>query len=437
MEKKSKEIQLNNRLIWITWRIIMELHKGQILENKYEILEKIGVGGFSTVYKALQININRLVALKVFSRYNCINNEINVLKNIKHDFLPQLFDVINSEYGQIIVMEYIDGINLMEYINEYKEIDTFNVIRYINQLCDVIGYIHRHNPPILHCDIKPNNILLTKSNNICLIDFNLSRIRDFGMNVLGRTDGYSAPEFYDKDAFSDIQNRLFALEVTSIAYFTGQENERNSLIKRFSEIKETADIFSIGATLYFLLSGIHPKYSKTDFDIIDEKISYIVKKAMEINPTKRYQTIEELKQDLLRQEYLYDVALSFAGEDRSYAEIIANKLKNRGIKVFYDKFETANLWGKDLFQYLSHIYKDNAKYCVIFISDAYKQKMWTRHELRNAQNRSFLENKEYILPIFLENVELDGLNDTIGYVKASEFSESEIVDLIIEKVNKI
>lgn len=138
-----------------------------------------------------------------------------------------------------------------------------------------------------------------------------------------------------------------------------------------------------------------------------------------------------------KMDFEFDVALSFAGEDREYVDVIANRLKNNGIKVFYDKFEVSNLWGKDLYQYLSHIYKDNAKYCVIFISDSYKNKTWTRHELRNAQNRAFLENKEYILPVFLENVELDGLNDTIGYIKASEFSESEVADLIIEKVNKI
>ncbi len=130
----------------------------------------------------------------------------------------------------------------------------------------------------------------------------------------------------------------------------------------------------------------------------------------------------------------YDVALSFAGEDRIYVDIIANELKSRGVKVFYDKFEVANLWGKDLYQYLSHIYKDNARFCVIFVSQNYKKKAWTLLELRNAQNRAFHENKEYILPIYLEDVELDGLIDTIGYIKASEFSESEIVDLIIEKI---
>ena len=121
-----------------------------------------------------------------------------------------------------------------------------------------------------------------------------------------------------------------------------------------------------------------------------------------------------------KMEYKFDIALSFAGEDREYVDKIANELKNKGLRIFYDKFETSNLWGKDLYQYLSHIYKDNARYCVIFISNFYKNKAWTRHELRNAQNRALFENKEYILPVFLENVELDGLNNTIGYIKASE-----------------
>lgn len=141
-----------------------------------------------------------------------------------------------------------------------------------------------------------------------------------------------------------------------------------------------------------------------------------------------YQVLSE------KNEYEYDVALSFAGEDRAYVEVIANKLKNRGIKVFFDKFEISKLWGKDLYPCLNHIYKDSAKYCVIFVSKSYKNKAWTQHELKSAQNRAFIENKEYILPIFLEHVKLDGINDTIGYINASEFSESEIVDLIIEKL---
>lgn len=151
----------------------------------------------------------------------------------------------------------------------------------------------------------------------------------------------------------------------------------------------------------------------------------------------QYDQIFELLTNGKIHKFDYDVTLSFAGEDREYVEKIATNLKERGIKVFYDKFEVANLWGKDLYQYLSKIYKDNARFCVIFISQNYKDKAWTIHELRNAQNRAFHENKEYILPIYLEDVELEGLIDTIGHLKANEYSYEEICDIIIEKINMI
>ena len=171
-------------------------------------------------------------------------------------------------------------------------------------------------------------------------------------------------------------------------------------------------------------------------DELINKLNYESEKFSNIT-NEVYKTMYSTQFINLKEKYDFDVALSFAGEDREYVERIASNLKSRGIKVFYDKFEVANLWGKDLYQYLSHIYKDNARFCIVFVSQKYKEKAWTKHELKNAQNRAFHENKEYILPVFLENIELDGLNDTIGYIKVSEFSESEIVDLIIEKVNKI
>jgi tetratricopeptide (TPR) repeat protein len=97
------------------------------------------------------------------------------------------------------------------------------------------------------------------------------------------------------------------------------------------------------------------------------------------------------------QEFKYEVAFSFAGEDRKIVEKLAELLLNKGISVFYDRFEQANLWGKDIYQYLQHIYRDSAKFCVIFLSEAYAKKLWTRHELKQAQDRAFRENKEYIL----------------------------------------
>ncbi len=82
------------------------------------------------------------------------------------------------------------------------------------------------------------------------------------------------------------------------------------------------------------------------------------------------------------------LALSFAGEDREFAEGLAVELRNFGLKVFYDRHEQANLWGKDLYQHLQAVYRDSSRVCVVFISRHYGEKLWTKHELRQAQARA-------------------------------------------------
>ncbi len=132
----------------------------------------------------------------------------------------------------------------------------------------------------------------------------------------------------------------------------------------------------------------------------------------------------------------YDVALSFAGEDRTYVREIAKRLRAKKLKVFYDEFEEANLLGKDLYQYLHYIYKECALFCVVFVSKNYIKKAWTRVELRAAQNRAFLNSNEYILPLMLEvGVKLPGLSDTIGYIGTYDHTATQIVKIICEKVN--
>lgn len=84
----------------------------------------------------------------------------------------------------------------------------------------------------------------------------------------------------------------------------------------------------------------------------------------------------------------YDIALSFAGENREVAEELASVLAKYQIRVFYDMNEQAELWGKDLYQHLQTIYKDKAKYCVVFISQHYADKFWTKHELKQMQARA-------------------------------------------------
>ena len=130
----------------------------------------------------------------------------------------------------------------------------------------------------------------------------------------------------------------------------------------------------------------------------------------------------------------YDIALSFAGEDRSTAEALANHLSGDGIRVFYDAYERAALWGVDLYQHLQSVYRDKARYCVILVSAAYAQKMWTRHELKQAQARAFRENSEYILPVRLDDTENVAHNATVGYIDLREHSIEQLQVVVRQKL---
>ncbi|WP_062056970.1 toll/interleukin-1 receptor domain-containing protein [Aquimarina longa] len=134
--------------------------------------------------------------------------------------------------------------------------------------------------------------------------------------------------------------------------------------------------------------------------------------------------------------YEYDIALSFAGENRAYVEEVANSLKARGIKVFYDLFEETNLWGKNLYEYLSEIYQNRARYTILFISGFYNKKLWTNHERASMQARAFQESREYILPARFDDTEIPGVLKTIGYINLKDRTPDEFAGLIEKKLKK-
>ena len=134
--------------------------------------------------------------------------------------------------------------------------------------------------------------------------------------------------------------------------------------------------------------------------------------------------------------YEYDLCLSFAGEDRAYVEEVAQHLRKAGKKIFYDQYEKASLWGKDLYQHLDSVYREKAMFCMIFVSSAYAKKLWTKHELKAAQARAFREHKEYILPVRLDATEIPGLFETTGYIDGSTHLPSDIAELFILKLDE-
>jgi hypothetical protein len=133
-------------------------------------------------------------------------------------------------------------------------------------------------------------------------------------------------------------------------------------------------------------------------------------------------------------KFKYDIAISFAGEDRKYADEIAKCLTENGINVFRDKYEEADMWGKNLYTHLDSVYQDEAKYCVMLISESYSKKQWTNHERASAQARAFKENEEYILPVRLDDTSIPGILGTIAYIDGKANTPKQICSLIIKKL---
>jgi hypothetical protein len=132
----------------------------------------------------------------------------------------------------------------------------------------------------------------------------------------------------------------------------------------------------------------------------------------------------------------YDVALSYASEDRHYVKEVAEILRFSGIKVFYDEFEEATLWGKNLYSYLRSVYSEQALYTIMFCSENYARKLWTNHERESAQERAFRENSEYILPTRFDDTRIPGLLATVAYIDLRKKTPYELCELIGDKLHK-
>jgi len=132
----------------------------------------------------------------------------------------------------------------------------------------------------------------------------------------------------------------------------------------------------------------------------------------------------------------FEVALSFAGEDRSYVEAVASYLKGRGVRVFYDAYEKVDLWGKNLYEHLTEVYGSRSRHVVMFISKHYADKVWPNHERKSAQARALSEKGEYLLPARFDDTPVPGLLSTVTYVSLGSLSPTEFGRLIEEKIGR-
>ena len=117
---------------------------------------------------------------------------------------------------------------------------------------------------------------------------------------------------------------------------------------------------------------------------------------------------------------------------------MANSLRDSGVRVFYDLFKEVDLWGKNLYDYLSDIYMNKAFYTIMFISKHYAHKLWPTHERQAMQARAFQENQEYILPARFDDTPIPGVLTTIAYISLKNRSPSDFAEIIRNKlINRI
>lgn len=255
------------------------LEIGSIIDGKYKILNKIGQGGMSVVYLAMNERANKQWAIKEVRKdgtkdYEVVKQgliaETDILKRLNHPHLPSIIDVIDCDDTFLIVMDYIEGRTLDHWLKKEGAQPQERVVEWAKQICDVLGYLHSRKPPIIYRDLKPSNVMLKPDGKIMIIDFGTARefkeqsIED--TKCLG-TQGYAAPEQYGGH---------------------GQTDART-------------DIYNLGATMYHLLTGHNPSLPPYEMypirqwnPSLSSGLEAIVTKCTQRNPNDRYQSCAEL-----------------------------------------------------------------------------------------------------------------------------------------------
>lgn len=269
----------------------MDKYIGKILADRYEILELIGIGGMAYVYKARDKAEDRIVAVKILKDEFLANeefirrfrNESRAIALLSHPNIVKIYDVLFGEFVQMIVMEYIDGITLKEYIEHQKVIRWKEAVHFTVQILRALQ--HAHDKGIVHRDIKPQNIMLLQDGTI--------KVMDFGIARFARTE----PQTMTDKA------------IGSVHYISPEQ-------ARGERIDEKTDIYSVGVMLFEMLTGQLPFQGESPVSValkqiqdvpkkprdinpkIPEGLEYITLRAMQKDPANRYQSAAEMLRDL-------------------------------------------------------------------------------------------------------------------------------------------
>jgi serine/threonine-protein kinase len=269
----------------------MDKNIGKKLDGRYEITELIGVGGMAEVYKGVDVIDNKTVAIKILKKEFAENeeflrrfrNESKAIAVLSHPNIVKIYDVGFSEKIQYIVMEYIDGITLKEYIEEERVLSWKDTVHFVIQILRALQ--HAHDKGIVHRDIKPQNIMMFTDGTI--------KVMDFGIAKFAREEGKTATD----------------QAIGSVHYISPEQASGN-----VTDAK--SDIYSVGAMMYEMLTGRKPFDSDNPVAIavmhmhdiperprqinpdIPDGLEEIVLRAMEKAPEDRYQTTAEMISDI-------------------------------------------------------------------------------------------------------------------------------------------
>jgi eukaryotic-like serine/threonine-protein kinase len=262
----------------------MPLATGQVLQNRYRIARLIGEGGFGAVYRAWDLSLNKLCALKENldiseEARRQFQREATLMSTLVHPSLPRVTDhFVIPDQGQYLVMDYVEGQSLNAILDEQNgPIDEKAALAWIEQICDALDYLHTRNPPIIHRDIKPENIIITPEGRAMLVDFGISKIYDPALQTtIGAkavTPGYSPPEQYGGGT-TDARADVYALGATLYRLLTNQDPPES--VQRM-----------VGAT-----SLIAPRMVNKGLSV---GIENVILQATQVNTTQRFQSVAEMR----------------------------------------------------------------------------------------------------------------------------------------------
>ena len=309
------------------------LQAGTRLNDTYTLLEQIGSGGGGIVYKAYHEHLRTYVVVKQMKAKARgvldARGEADVLKNIKHTRLPRVYDFLDINGEIFTVMDFVPGESLDKVLLREGRFGQKEVFHWTLHLAEVLSYLHSRTPSVIHSDIKPANVMLLPNRDICLIDFNVSLAFDRGLRMsTGVSRGYSPPEqYHDFASYCKCKHmqqgnpyNAPTMTMKEIALMWDETQTMNpaaakteSLVSEMlgRGVDERSDIYSLGATVYHLLTGRKPEAS---FEAIipihelmpelSEGFAVIIEKMMALSPEERYQNGTEL---LYALEHVYEL----------------------------------------------------------------------------------------------------------------------------------